>query len=165
MAVETGGVFYVIFGVAPGGQMTFGARHRGVFSQQRIGGLLVPRCRVERWLPSIFRMTTGAILLCKLPFVRIRSVAVGAYGVSHRFFEVAVLVALVALHLDVCVMKRKLGAIVVERGRHPHLLPAPGRMATAAVSLKCAPVRVLMAIGTRFKGKISVLDVCFAISG
>jgi hypothetical protein len=55
--------------------------------------------------------------------------------------------------------------IVVECGRHPHLLPAAGGMATAAVSLKCAPVRVLMAIAARLEGKIPVLDVRFALSG
>jgi hypothetical protein len=38
-------------------------------------------------------------------------------------------------------------------------------MTTVAVTVKCAPVRILMAIAARLKGKIPVLDVCFAIGG
>lgn len=91
--------------------------------------------------------------------------AVATHGMSHAFLEVAVLVAPVTLHFDVCTVKWKLGLIVVECGRHPHLLPAAGGMATAAVSLKCAPVRVLMAIAARLEGKIPVLDIRFALSG
>lgn len=91
--------------------------------------------------------------------------AVGAQGMGHSLLEVAVLVAAVTLHLDVCAVQRKRGAVVVECGRHPHLLPATGAMATVAVSVKYAPVRILMAIAARLKRKIPVLDVCFAIRG
>jgi len=92
-------------------------------------------------------------------------VAAGAQGMGHRFFEVAVLVAAVALNFGVCAVKRKRRAVVVERRRRPHLLPAAGAMAVLAVSLKCAPVRILMATAARFKRKIPVLDVRFAVSG
>jgi hypothetical protein len=71
MAIQTGAVFHAVECVTPGGQMTLGARHCGVFSEQRIRGLLVPGHGVERWFPAVFRMAICAILLRKLFFVRI----------------------------------------------------------------------------------------------
>lgn len=57
MAIQTSVVLDLVNCVTPRGQMALGARHCGVFSEQRIRRLLVPCHGVEGWFPAVFRVT------------------------------------------------------------------------------------------------------------
>lgn len=116
MAVRTRFVLHAVERVPSSGQMAFGAEYRRVLAEQRVGRVLVPRRGIERGLETVLPVAAGAILFWKLPFVRIGRVAVRAQRVGHGFFEVAVLMAPVAVHFGVRAVKWEMRAAVVEGG-------------------------------------------------
>ena len=121
------------------------------------------RHRVERRLVGVFIVTAGTILSGKLPFVWIRRVAIRAQSMRHGFFEITGLVAFRAFHFCVPAVQGEIREVMVKTGRHPHHLPAHGGVTAFARALKCAAVRILMAIKAGGKWKIRILRIRLAV--
>ncbi len=117
-----------------------------------------------RRLPPLHRVTRRALSLIralgKLAFVWIRLVAVDALGENQRLLEVAVRMALGAIHTRVLPLQRELRFRVIKMLVHcmqRNLLPA-ARVVTGLATLREAAVmRILMAVGTLVEWNANVL--------
>jgi hypothetical protein len=134
-----------------------------MFPNQWIRRGLMAGCNKSRRFPSGFLVTRTALAAIgaalELAVVRVL-MAVHAFFVGYRLFEVGLLVARLAGHVGVLAVPREFGLAVVEVVlRNLHALPRI-RVVTgfAASALESSVVGILMAAGTGHKVEPPVLD-------
>jgi len=82
----------------------------------------------------------------KLPFVRVRLVAIHALIERERLSKVPAGMTIATAHLDVRPQQGKFRPRVVELHRHAYVFPTAGVMAGFASCLEFSPVRIGMAV-------------------
>ena len=126
------------------------------------GGVLFHR--KLRWLPAFDSVTGRAFNALRtfgeLPLVRVRFMAVHALCKYQRLLEVAVGMALGAIHAGVLAFQRELRFGVIEALVHRlqrDLLPAAGVVTGLATLRETSVVRILVTVRTLIKGDAHVL--------
>ena len=142
----------LVSGVLSGRNMAFGALDRRVFSHQRVSALLVHGNVVQRRLERIVSVAHAAIFACKLAFMGVRRVAIGASIVCDGLGEVARFMAAVTRDFGMRALQCELRFIVIEsRRRGPHQLPSLRHMAALARGGKRATMRIGVTVAASSK--------------
>ena len=149
--------------VLPFRNMALRAFQTSVATLQRIRRGRMFLNRKFRWLPALHRVTGRALSLVrplnKLPFVWIL-VAVHALREYQRLLEVAVGVALSAVHTHMLPLQRKLRLGVIKAlvdCLQRNLFPAAGVVTGLATLGEAAVMRILVAVGTLTEWNADVL--------
>lgn len=139
--------------VAPLRNVALGTLEPRVTAFQRIRSDCMLFHREGRWLPPlniVARLTLATVRpLLELPFVRIGFVAIHALGEGQRLLEIAIRVALGAVHADMLPLQRELCFRVIEELVHRlqrNLLPTARVVAGLATLRKARLMRISVAV-------------------
>ncbi len=163
VAVQAALELELVQSVSALGNMALLATNLDMFPLQRIGGRLVLLERKKAGLEAIYGMTgstlTGIGALDELSAMWIRLVAVHAFGEDQRLLEIAVSVALQAVHRLVFALQRVSGPGVIEvlsQGGGGNVLPSTGVVTSLAALRKTAVMRIAVAVVAFAEGQADV---------